>query len=292
MDHEEYQYLNIIKDLLSNGIERKTRNGVTKSLFSRNLTFDLKNGFPLITTKKVFFRGVFEELMFFLRGETNTKKLEEKGINIWKGNTSREFLDSVGLKNYKEGDMGYMYGYQMRSFNKSENNKGVDQLDYIIKTILEDPFSRRIIMTVYNPAQVHLGCLYPCHSIVIQFYINEIDGKYYVSQQTYIRSQDVICGQPFNIASSALLSMLLCHHLNHLTSSDKYIPDMLHITLGDYHIYEEHYEVAKEQIIRDPYKFPKLKINILHDKIEDYEYENIELVDYKYHPSIKAQMIA
>lgn len=298
-NNEELAYLQILKDLIINGNERQTRNSITKSLFSKNLTFNLKDSFPLLTTKKMFFRGIFEELMFFIRGETDTKILEKKGINIWKGNTSREFLDNNGLENYKIGDMGPMYGFQQRYFNAKyegcQNNylgKGIDQLKYIIDTILKDPFSRRIIMTTYNPAQVNQGCLFPCHSLIVQFYIKEENGIYYISQQNYIRSNDIFLGNPYNIASFALLSYLLCHHLNHLTKSEKYKPDMLYITIGDYHLYKEHYEAAEIQIKRIPFQFPKLKINNFHDNIEEYIYEDLELIDYVYHPSIKASMIA
>lgn len=299
INQEEIAYLDILRDLITKGNERQTRNSITKSLFSRNLTFDLKNSFPLLTTKKMFFRGIFEELMFFIRGNTNTKILEEKGVKIWKDNTTRTFLDNVGLNHYQEGDMGPMYGYQLRFFNANYKdcndnylNKGVDQLKYIIDTILKDPFSRRIIMTTFNPAQVNEGCLFPCHSLMIQFYIREENDIYYLSQQNYIRSNDIFLGNPYNIASFALMSYLLCHHLNYITKSNKYKPDMLYITLGDYHLYKDHYEAAQEQINRIPYPFPQLNIKNYHDNIEDYEYEDIEMINYMSHPAIKTIMIA
>lgn len=299
INQEEIAYLDILRDLITKGNERQTRNSITKSLFSRNLTFDLKNSFPLLTTKKMFFRGIFEELMFFIRGNTNTKILEEKGVKIWKDNTTRTFLDNVGLNHYQEGDMGPMYGYQLRFFNANYKdcndnylNKGVDQLKYVIDTILKDPFSRRIIMTTFNPAQVNEGCLFPCHSLMIQFYIREENDIYYLSQQNYIRSNDIFLGNPYNIASFALMSYLLCHHLNYITKSNKYKPDMLYITLGDYHLYKDHYEAAQEQINRTPYPFPQLNIKKYHDNIEDYEYEDIEMINYMSHPAIKTQMIA
>jgi thymidylate synthase len=247
----------------------------------------------------MFFRGIFEELMFFIRGNTNTKILEEKGVKIWKDNTTRTFLDNVGLNHYQEGDMGPMYGYQLRFFNANYKdcndnylNKGVDQLKYVIDTILKDPFSRRIIMTTFNPAQVNEGCLFPCHSLMIQFYIREENDIYYLSQQNYIRSNDIFLGNPYNIASFALMSYLLCHHLNYITKSNKYKPDMLYITLGDYHLYKNHYEAAQEQINRTPYPFPQLNIKNYHDNIEDYEYEDIEMINYMSHPAIKTKMIA
>jgi thymidylate synthase len=299
INQEEIAYLDILRDLITKGNVRQTRNSITKSLFSRNLTFDLKNGFPLLTTKKMFFRGIFEELMFFIRGNTNTKILEEKGVKIWKDNTTRTFLDNVGLNHYQEGDMGPMYGYQLRFFNANYKdcndnylNKGVDQLKYVIDTILKDPFSRRIIMTTFNPAQVNEGCLFPCHSLMIQFYIREDNDIYYLSQQNYIRSNDIFLGNPYNIASFALMSYLLCHHLNYITKSNKYKPDMLYITLGDYHLYKDHYEAAQEQINRTPYPFPQLNIKNYHDNLEDYKYEDIEMINYMFHPAIKTKMIA
>jgi thymidylate synthase len=299
INQEEIAYLDILRDLITKGNERQTRNSITKSLFSRNLTFDLKNSFPLLTTKKMFFRGIFEELLFFIRCNTNTKILEEKGVKIWKDNTTRTFLDNVGLNHYQEGDMGPMYGYQLRFFNANYKdcndnylNKGVDQLKYVIDTILKDPFSRRIIMTTFNPTQVNEGCLFPCHSLMIQFYIREENDIYYLSQQNYIRSNDIFLGNPYNVASFALMSYLLCHHLNYITKSNKYKPDMLYITLGDYHLYKDHYEAAQEQINRTPYPFPQLNIKNYHDNIEDYEYEDIEMINYMSHPAIKTKMIA
>jgi thymidylate synthase len=297
---EEQAYLDMLRDLLQRGDERTTRNGTTRSLFSRTLSFDLEQGFPLLTTKRMFFRGIFEELMMFLRGATDTKQLEAKGVNIWKGNTSREFLDSVGLKDYAEGDMGPMYGFNLLHFGADYKGahhdyagQGVDQLQRCLDALLHDPFSRRIVMTAFNPAQAHLGCLYPCHSIVVQFYVRPLaDGRLSVSQQMYQRSADAFLGEPYNIASSALLSTLVCHHLNHVTGSDRYVPGMLHIVLGDYHLYEPHYEAAKEQVDRTPGLFPKLRILRTRDRLQDYEFGDIELVGYESHPALKAPMVA
>lgn len=298
MNLEEHQYLDLLHDLLEKGDERQTRNGITRSLFSTNLSFDLKKGFPLLTTKKVFFRGAFEELMFFLRGRTNTKELEAKGVNIWRGNTSRAFLDGVGLTEYAEGDMGPMYGFNLRHFGSEYTGcdadytaKGKDQLQYVLDTLLNDPHSRRIMMTVFNPAQVDRGCLYPCHSIVVQFYVRQEGSIRYVSQQMYQRSVDVVCGLPFNIASSALLSHLVCDYLNTLLGSEVYVPDKLHLSLGDYHLYDAHYEVAREQINRTPRPFPKLAVRATRHSIDAYEYEDIILEGYDPHPTLKATMV-
>ncbi len=295
---EERQYQELLKRLLDEGEERKTRNGVTRSLFSATLSFDLTQGFPLLTSKRMFFRGVFEELMFFLRGNTDTKALEDKGVRIWVGNTSRAFLDSVGLERYREGDMGPMYGFNLRHFGAEYrgcdgdySGAGFDQLQYVMDTILTDPHSRRILMTVFNPARADEGCLYPCHSIVVQFYVSQRGDKYYVSEHMYQRSVDTVCGLPFNIASSALLLELLCHHLNAIVGAERYRADKLTLSLGDYHLYESHYDVARQQIDREPYPFPKLKICATRANIEDYQFEDVELVGYQCHPALKAEMV-
>jgi dihydrofolate reductase/thymidylate synthase len=175
----EQSYLGTMFDIFTNGEKRKTRNGITYSLFNKTLSWDLANGFPLLTTKKMFWKGIVEELLFFIRGDTNSSKLSEVGVKIWELNTTREFLDSNGFKNYSVGEMGPMYGYQWRFFNKpypssnSDDFQGVDQLKKVIEEIKKDPYSRRIMMSDFNPQQAHQGVLYPCHSIVIQFYVQE-----------------------------------------------------------------------------------------------------------------------
>jgi dihydrofolate reductase/thymidylate synthase len=177
--HPEYQYLQLLNKILLQGEKRMTRNGYTLSLFSQEMTFDLSYGFPLLTTKKMFWKGIVEELLFFLRGHTNSKLLEEKGVNIWKGNTSKEFIEKCGLP-YQEGDIGEMYGYNWRHFgaeyidcHTDYTGKGFDQLKKVIEEIKSDPHSRRILMTDFNPATAHKGVLYPCHSIILQFYLSE-----------------------------------------------------------------------------------------------------------------------
>lgn len=300
---EEQTYINALKEVMQHGDERKTRNAVTKSLFSKQFSFDLKKGFPLLTTKKMFLRGIFEELKFFLGGNTNSKLLEEKGVNIWKPNTTREFLDSVGLNEYEEGDMGPMYYFQIKHWNANYHgcnadykDQGVNQLQYVIDTLIHDPFSRRILMTTFNPGQVSQGCLYPCHSIVVQFYVRKGEHNdkevYFVSQQMYQRSMDMVCGAPFNFASSALLSILLCHHLNHITSSKKYVPDKLHIMVGDYHVYDVHYDAVHTQVSREPFEFPTLEICRTRECLEDYEFEDLVVTEYRHHPVIKVSMVA
>jgi thymidylate synthase len=300
--HEEHQYLNLLKKLILNGNKRQTRNSITYSLFNETLSFDLKNGFPLLTTKKMFIRGIFEELIFFLKGQTNTKILEEKGINIWKGNTSNEFLSSMGF-NYKEGDMGPMYGFLWKhygcgsdytGFEKEDyyQNRGIDQIENVLNLLLTDSYSRRILLTSYDPSVVNKGVLYPCHSIIIQFYVTKVNNKLMVSMNMYQRSVDFCCGIPFNIASNAFLLHLICNTLNYRKGENIYYPDILNIIMGDIHIYENHTKLALEQCKRVPYTFPTIEIINKHNLLENYNFkEDIIINDYNSHSSIKYEMI-
>ncbi len=285
-DTAELSYLKLLNEVLQYGDERQTRNGIVFSLFGKELSFNISNNFPLLTTKKMFIKGIIEELLFFIRGDTDTNKLMEQGINIWKGNTTREFLDNLGL-NYKEGMMGPMYGYQWRFFNKPYNssieNNYIDQLKNIIETLKKDPNSRRLIMTDFNPAMVDEGVLYPCHSLIIQFYV--IDNK--LSIKMYQRSADLFLGLPFNIASTSLLLYIVAKLVGMQ-------PDNVHISLGDCHIYECHINQVREQIKRQPYPFPTLHIPEF-KTIEDVErscYKDFVLEEYYSHPAIKAEMVA
>ena len=296
---DEKQYLELLKDILTTK-ERTSRNGVVKSSFSKTLLFDLRNGFPLLTTKRMFWRGIVEELLFFIRGDTDSKILENKGINIWKGNTSRKFLDSNNKTSYTEGDMGPMYGYQWRRFNAQydgikdsdpdfDSNRslvkhhGIDQLELLINDIKNDPNSRRLLLTCYNPEQAKQGVLYPCHSIVIQFYVEDS----YLDMFCYNRSSDLFLGLPFNIASSSLLLTLIANVCN-LT------PRYFHLSLGDVHIYKEHYKAVEQQIDRICYSFPSLFIDKELNNVQDLEQltvDDIILDDYKSHTTIVAPMI-
>ena len=286
----EQQYLKILREVYDNGYVNKGRNGETKSQFVKTLEFNLTEGFPLLTTKKMFFRGIVEELLFFIRGQTDTKILEEKKINIWRANTNREFLDSIGLNSYEEGQMGPMYGSQWRNFgapvnkNGSTESLGVDQLKDVIIKLRNDKNSRRILLTTYNPSQTNLGVLPPCHSIVIQFYV---EGDY-LDAFCYNRSSDLFLGLPFNIASTALFIILI----GKITNLQ---PRHFTLTLGNSHIYREHYDSVLKQIERIPYKFPnvniKKEIKTLED-IEKLEYVDFGLNMYNHHPAIKTKMIA
>ena len=286
----ETQYLNTLYDVLYNGNERVTRNGITLSKFNKTLSFDLQKGFPLLTTKKMFWKGIVEELLFFIRGDTDTKLLSNKGIKIWEPNTSKDFLNKINL-DYEEGLMGPMYGYQWRFFNKNylnNDNNFIDQLKKIIDEIKNDPMSRRILMTTFNPLQVELGVLYPCHSIIIQFYVekNE-DNKVYLCCSMYQRSCDLFLGLPFNIASTSLL----LHIIASLTNT---LPGKVNIILGDYHIYSEHKEQVLTQLSRDPYSLCQLimpNFNILED-VEKSTLDDYKIYNYEHHAIIKANMIA
>jgi len=307
----EYQYINLLEDVLTNGEKRVGRNGYIISDFCKHLKFDLRDGFPLLTTKKMFLKGIIEELLFFLRGDTDTKMLEDQGINIWKGNTNRQFLNDNGFNHRKEGLMGPMYGniwrfygaeynedtgrpsqpynfdflniFAKTPYDDKEENNSIDQLKNVINLIKTDPSSRRILLTTYNPAQVENGVLYPCHSIVIQFYVQDK----YLDMFCYNRSSDLFLGLPFNIASSSLLLMIIAK-LTNLT------PRYFNLSLGDVHIYSNHTEQVKEQIQRIPYISPYIILPDI-EKMEDIEklsYKDFELLDYSSYSSIKAEMIA
>lgn len=294
----EWSYLKLMKNIIENDKKVSGRNGITYRLFSTQLNFDLTKGFPALTTKRMFWRGVSEEFIMFIRGKTDTKEhLEDKGISIWKGNTRRNFLDNLDL-NYAEGVMGPMYGYQWRNFGseyridpstgkplETERNSGIDQLQEIIDTINSNPTSRRLLMTSYNPLQSKQGVLYPCHSIIIQFGVDE-DG--YLDMIVHNRSQDVFLGVPFNIASSALLLSVVALLTN-------LIPRHMTMNMGDTHIYSEHLEAVNTQLKRIPYSSCKLKISrnfkTLDDLCNNFYPDDFQIVNYNCHPKIKAPMI-
>lgn len=282
----EQKYLATLYDIIINGEQRSTRNAITDSMFNKTISWNLDDGFPLLTTKKMFWKGIVEELLFFIRGDTNTTKLSSKGIHIWEGNTSREFLDKMGF-NYEVGEMGPMYGYQWRYFNKpypknNSNNKGIDQLKKVIEEIKNNPTSRRLLLTDFNPAQVDQGVLYPCHSLIIQFYVQ--NGSLNCSM--YQRSNDFFLGTPFNIASTSLL-------LNIISQLTELKPGTINLVMGDYHLYQDHLKVALEQIKRIPKKLPQLKMSNFKtlEEVEKSSWIDYQLVNYESYPTIKATMI-
>lgn len=298
VNNEEQQYLDLLENIIKTGHFRQTRNSKTWSKFAKNLEFDLSNGFPILTTKKVFFRGVFEELLFFLKGDTNAKHLSDKGIKIWEPNTTREFLDSVELKHYEVGDMGPMYGFnwshfgtQYNGMNANYDGAGFNQLEYCLNLLKNDPFSRRILMTTYNPAVAKEGCLYPCHGVSILF---NVENGHRLSCMMTQRSADTFLGVPFNISSYAMLICLLCEVINNDGNykGPKFTPGRLIMNLGDVHIYEDHYSQVIRQILREPYNFPQLIFKRKVTELTDFKFEDLELIDYECYPNIPAKMIA
>lgn len=296
---EENNYLNLLKNTIRDGDFRMTRNDYTWSIFGPQIEFDISERFPLLTSKKLPFKMIFEELMFFINGFTDNKILKEKNIHIWDANTTTQFLKANSKTHLLEDDMGPMYGFQWRHFNtpydrpKNRNNsdyyklKGIDQLEKVINELKTDPFSRRILLTTFNPSQVEQGVLYPCHSIVLQFYCRKINDNIMVSVKMYQRSADLFLGLPFNIASTALFLYLICN-----VCGDSYKPDKMIITLGDAHIYQSHIDAVLTQLQSNIYTFPKLNIKNRYTNIEEYKYEDIELLEYKSDRIIKAKMIA
>lgn len=283
----ELQYINLIKHILENGISKDDRTGIgTLSIFSYNMTFNLRESFPLLTTKKVYWKGVVEELLWFISGSTDSNVLKEKGVRIWEGNSSREFLDSRGLSHYDQGDIGAGYGFQWRHFGAKYTNmydsyegQGVDQLKDVIYKIKNTPDDRRIIMSSWNPTDLDKMALPPCH-IFVQFWVDT--NKKELHSQMYQRSCDVGLGVPFNIASYSLLTCIIAK-LCDLTPGD------FHYCMGDTHIYKNHIDAMKLQITRDPYDFPKIKIKNITD-IDNIKFDDIELIDYKYYENIKMNM--
>lgn len=292
MEHQETQYLNLIRDILNKGSFEEGRNGRTKSIFGYSMRFSLKdNTIPLLTTKKVAWKTCFHELIWFIRGQTDNNLLNEKNVHIWDGNGSREFLDSRGLNNNEVNDLGPVYGHQWRNFNAPYSNchenyrgKGVDQLQNII-TLLKDPkerTSRRLILSAWNPCQLEEMALPPCH-VLMQFNVRE---NKYLSCSLYQRSGDVGLGVPFNIASYSFLTHIIAHHCGLIAD------EFVHF-IGNAHIYEDHIETLQVQIQREPLPFPKMKFTNVHSDIDDYDINDIEWIEkYKHHDTLKMKMSA
>lgn len=302
------EYLNLCKTILENGITKADRTGVgTKSIFGYQMKFDLNKGFPLLTTKKINFNLVWSELLWFIKGDTNIKFLLENKNNIWNEWAFKKWIESeeytgpdmtdFGHKVLKDkdfaeeykkqmnifkenilnddnfskkfGDLGNVYGKQWRNFN------GIDQLKNVIEQIKINPSSRRLVVSAWNPSEVDTMALPPCHTM-FQFYVS--DGK--LSCQLYQRSADVFLGVPFNIASYSLLTILIAKECG------LEVGEFVH-TLGDAHIYVNHFEQVKEQMSRDAFKLPSLRLNEF-DSIFNLVISDVELIDYESHPFIKA----
>lgn len=284
---EEMQYLNTIDRIIATGSKRIDRTGVgTLSTFGCQMRYSLRNNvLPLLTTKRVFFRGVAEELLWFIRGSTNAKELQAKNIHIWDGNSTREFFDAAGFVDREEGDLGPVYGFQWRHFgakyktcHEDYTGQGVDQLAEVINRIKNNPTDRRIIMSAWNPIDIPQMALPPCHCLA-QFFV--ADGE--LSCQLYQRSADMGLGVPFNIASYALLT----HMIAHVTGLKA--GDFVHTT-GDTHVYLNHVEPLKEQLKRVPKQFPTLHFKRSVQSIDEFQFEDLEVRDYDPYPTIKMQM--
>jgi len=284
--HEEEQYLDLVRDVIENGVVRGDRTGTgTLSKFGAQMRFSLRESFPLLTTKSVFWRGVAEELLWFLNGETSAAKLQEKKIHIWDGNSAREYLDSIGLTDREEGDLGPVYGWQWRHFGAEYKDmhtdytgQGVDQVADVLDKIKNKPNDRRIIMTAWNPSDLHKMALPPCHMFA-QFYV--ANGE--LSCQMYQRSADLGLGVPFNIASYALLTCIFAH----LTGLKR--GDFIH-TIGDAHVYLNHVDALKQQLQREPRPFPTLDIADTVTSIESCTFADFTLTGYKPHGKIEMKM--
>ena len=285
--NEETQYLRLIQEIMDKGSYEEGRNGATYSIFGHSMRFSLKNGaLPLLTTKRVAWKTCFHELLWFMRGSTSNTELRETGVHIWDLNASREFLDSRGLQNLEEGDLGPIYGHQWRHFNAPYTNsaadysgQGIDQLQNIIDQLknLDTRTSRRLVISAWNPQQIDEMALPPCH-ILMQFNVRE---NKYLSCALYQRSGDCGLGVPFNIASYSFLTHILAKHCGLIADEFVYF-------LGNAHIYEEHLDVLKTQLLREPFDFPKISIKRQHADIAEYTIDDIEWTEpYQSHPGIK-----
>ena len=288
--HPDLQYHNLIRNVIGNGELKKTRNGATVSLFGQQMVFNLNNNFvPVLTTKQVAWKTCIRELLWFISGDTDNETLTKMDVKIWNGNADEDFKKSRGLEYENKGDLGPIYGHQWRHFNAQYNdcksdysNQGIDQLQNIIDTLKdpEEKFSRRLIMSAWNPCQLDEMALPPCH-VLTQYHVNKKDE---LSCLLFQRSGDVGLGIPFNMASYGILTCLLAQHTG-------LRPGRLIHVIGDAHIYENHIPQLKEQVERVPFPSPILTIG-KKNTIDDYVLEDFHLNDYKYHPSISMPMIA
>lgn len=257
-------YLELLEDVIENGAPKGDRTGTgTRSLFGRQLRFDLGEGFPAVTTKKLHFKSIIHELLWFLRGETNVKSLQEVGVTIWD-----DWAD-------KDGELGPIYGHQWRSWAGADG-QSIDQIEDVVEQIRRNPNSRRLIVSAWNVPEISKMALPPCHTM-FQFYVAQ--GR--LSCQLYQRSADIFLGVPFNIASYAILVSMIAQVTGLVPG------DFVH-SFGDVHLYENHLEQATKQLTRAPYPAPTLWLNSEIQRLEDFNYDDIRVEEYKSHPSIKA----
>ncbi|MEM7436736.1 MAG: thymidylate synthase [Myxococcota bacterium] len=273
-------YLDLLQKVLEEGVDRDDRTGTgTRSLFGYQMRIDLDDGFPLLTTKKVHLKSIIHELLWFIRGQTHVSHLQEVGVSIWDEWATAAQTARFGRQ---EGDLGPVYGHQWRNFGAtrrddgSYNRDGFDQLSYVVEQIRDNPQSRRLIVSGWNPAEAEQVALPPCHTL-FQFYVSE--GK--LSAQLYQRSADVFLGVPFNVASYALLTMMLAH-VSGLAPGD-----FVH-TFGDVHLYKNHFDQARLQLSREPRPLPKVILDPSVESLFDFRYEHFQLEGYDPHPRIKA----
>ena len=260
------QYLDLMQHILDSGAQKGDRTGTgTLSLFGYQMRFNLREGFPLLTTKKIHLNSIVYELLWFLRGDTNVKYLQDHGVRIW-----NEWAD-------EKGDLGPVYGSQWRSW-MAPDSRTIDQISQVVQQINTSPHSRRLIVSAWNVGEIEKMALPPCH-LMFQFYV--VNGS--LSCQLYQRSADVFLGVPFNIASYALLTLMVAQVCNLQPG------EFVH-TFGDVHLYNNHIEQARLQLTRQPYPLPQMKINSAVDSIDDFQHQDFELINYQAHPHIKAQV--
>jgi len=299
--HQEYQYLNVMKKIMDEGKSHENRTGVTtKRLLCEVMKFDLEKEFPLLTTKKVYWKGVMHELLWFLSGDTSIKYLQDNGVHIWDAN-AKDYWEKVikplkeqekekrkkhplatvdahpWFESMEEGDLGPVYGDQWRNFN-GLHQQGFDQIKWAENEIRNNPESRRTIVSAWNPEDIPIMCLPPCH---VMFQLT-VDGDK-LNCTLYQRSCDEFLGIPWNISSYSLLTCMFA-------SASGLKPGTFNHIMNDAHIYENHFEQVKEQLSREPYPFPQLKLNPEVKSVLDFTADDIKLIDYKHHPAIKAKM--
>ena len=287
--HPEYQYLHLVSSIIENGSIKTGRNGNTYSKFGGMMRYSLENNtIPFITTKKLAWKTCLKELLWFIRGQTNNLILQSQNVHIWDDNSTPEFLESRGIMNRTIGDLGPIYGFQWRHFNAPYTNcndnyqhKGIDQLQHIIDSLSDpnDKFSRRLILSAWNPSQLHEMALPPCH-VLAQFNVHD-DNK--LSCALYQRSADMALGIPFNIASYSFLTHLLAHHCG----LQPY--EFIHF-IGDMHLYDDHIKPIQSQLLRTPYEFPTIQIKTKKNNINLYDVNDFSIYNYNYHPIITMKM--
>jgi thymidylate synthase len=286
--YQEQQYIDLLKEIIDCGEVRPDRTGTgVKTVFGRSMVFDLRNSIPILTTKRVFVRGVIEELLWFVSGSSDATVLGRKNVKIWEHNTSRQFLDDIGLNDLEEGDTGPLYGHTLRHCgakyigkNTDYTGQGVDQLRNVIETIKSDPYGRRHVISLWNPETIGKSVLPPCHGGMIQFFVS-MSGE--LSCVMYQRSVDAFLGLPFNIMSYAVLTYMIAQVCG-------LRPGDMKIDMGDTHIYSTHADAVDIQIRRMPMKLPTLLLNPRVDDITAFKIEDFEVENYEHHPAIKASI--